>query len=493
MAQTMVKSRDAAQLQPGTPTLASLSPEALSFGARGVVPRLKAVDGIVQSNKTVSEAVRAIDNIAPEPVPFMRALDTAGDAGGSITVDWAKSPSDHLLSYTVGQAIGNANTFTTAGVTGYDILRKAGDGAYALVGKAGAGDTSFQDQTVFNGLRYTYQVVPYDADNVTQSELTGTAMAIRNSVLDAKGQPVLGLFGADNSVGLDDFFLLADVFGLGADDKGFDPAFDIVKNNRVDLNDFFVFAENFGRGIVGSGKVVPLLAGLNSEARYYLDVGSELPHVGEELAITVSLEDYVDLKGYGLSLSYDNEALEFVSVARIDNNILGEQEFSQARVITQSDGELTIAAFGETATEGDLGLNLIFRSLKEIEGTDVELTTGELRDGNFGLNAVPTPVSVRIETRPEVYALGDNYPNPFNPETTIKYQLPEAGDVRLEIYNMLGQVVTTLVDDHQAARRYTILWQGTNDHGQQVASGMYFYRIVAGGEFTDVRKMLLLK
>ena len=72
------------------------------------------------------------------------------------------------------------------------------------------------------------------------------------------GQPVLGLFGADNKVGLDDFFLLADVFGLDAGDKGFDPAFDIVKNNRVDLNDFFVFAENFGRGIAGSGKVVPL-------------------------------------------------------------------------------------------------------------------------------------------------------------------------------------------------------------------------------------------
>ena len=123
----------------------------------------------------------------------------------------------------------------------------------------------------------------------------------------------------------------------------------------------------------------------------------------------------------------------------------------------------------------------------------MKITEGQLRDGNFGLNAVPTPVSVLIETRPEIYALAENYPNPFNPETTIKYQLPEAGDVRLEVYNMLGQVVTTLVDQHQLARRYTVLWQGTNDNGQTVGSGIYFYRIQVGGEFQSVKKMLLLK
>jgi flagellar hook assembly protein FlgD len=71
--------------------------------------------------------------------------------------------------------------------------------------------------------------------------------------------------------------------------------------------------------------------------------------------------------------------------------------------------------------------------------------------------------------------------------------LPEAGDVRLEVYNMLGQVVTTLVDKQQAAGRYVHLWQGTNDNGNSVGSGIYFYRIQVGGEFQSVRKMLLLK
>ena len=111
-----------------------------------------------------------------------------------------------------------------------------------------------------------------------------------------------------------------------------------------------------------------------------------------------------------------------------------------------------------------------------------------------GPTIVTSPrASVRIETRPEVYSLSDNYPNPFNPETTIKYQLPEAGDVNLEVYNMLGQVVRTLVSTNQNAGRYVLQWDATNDSGHPLSSGIYFYRIQAGGEFQSIKKMLLLK
>ena len=494
MAQTLQMSREASQpTVEGGIVQATLTPEALAFGASGLVPRLKAVDGVTHSLITQSNAIQAVDNIAPEPVAFIRALDTPDDQGGSITVSWARSPSDRLLSYAVGEAVGSSNTYTTAGVKGYNILRKAGDGAFALVGTAGAGETSFADQLAFNGMRYTYQVEAFDNDNTTGAALSSTAMPIRNSVYDAKGILVRGLFGSDNQVGLDDFFIFADMFGLEAEDKGFDPAFDLTPNNRIDLLDFFVFADHFGRTLGTAGKVVPMVAGLNSDARLYLDAGGELARVGEELAIAVNLEEFVDLKGYGFSLTYDSQSLEFVGTRNGEDNILGESEFAGARVLSQGDGEVTIAAFGATVSEGDLGLDLIFRSLRGIEVTFIEVTDGQLRDGNFGLNAIRTPVSVRIETRPEVYALSDNYPNPFNPETTIKYQLPEAGDVRLEVYNMLGQVVSTLVDKQQAAGRYVHLWQGTNDNGNSVGSGIYFYRIQVGGEFQSVRKMLLLK
>ena len=492
MAQTMAQSKEAAQHVPGVPVFAMLTPEALAFDAKGIVPRLKTVDGLEQSFIIRSDAVRSVDNIAPAPVAFMRALDTPVDAGGSITVSWAKSPDDRMLTSSVAQAVGGHTTYTTPGVEAYNIYRKVGAGAYTMVGEAAAGGTSFADQTVFNGVRYTYQVKPRDADNLTESEFEKTAMAIRNNVVDASGNPVYGLFGVDNQVGFDDFFILADQIGVTAADEGFEPAFDLSPNNKVDLDDFFTFADNFGKAIAAAGKSVPMMAGLNSEARFYLDAGTELPRVGDEMAIAVSLQDFAELKGYGLSVSYDNDALEYVG-ARVENSILGASQLAQCQLIAQEDGLVSIAAYGDVATEGDLGLDLVFRSLREIEDSYIEITDGEVRDGSFGLNSVATPVSVRIQTRPEVYALKDNYPNPFNPETTIKYQLPNAGDVTLEIYNMLGQVVRTLVSQHQTAGRYVVQWDAANDNGQDLSSGIYLYRVQVGGEFQDVKKMLLLK
>ena len=130
--------------------------------------------------------------------------------------------------------------------------------------------------------------------------------------------------------------------------------------------------------------------------------------------------------------------------------------------------------------------------LAETEQSLIELTRGELSDDNYALNSVASLGAIEIETRPEVFALGNNYPNPFNPATTIKYQLPQATDVRLEIFIVVGQVVRTLVADPQDAGRYTVQWDATNDGGQPLSSGIYFYRLQAG-DFQEVNKMLLLK
>jgi len=74
----------------------------------------------------------------------------------------------------------------------------------------------------------------------------------------------------------------------------------------------------------------------------------------------------------------------------------------------------------------------------------------------------------------------------------IKYQLPEAGKVSLKIYNILGQEVKTLVDKEKQAGYHKAIWDGCNNHGNLVASGLYFYRIEAG-EFSNIKKMLILK
>jgi hypothetical protein len=97
-----------------------------------------------------------------------------------------------------------------------------------------------------------------------------------------------------------------------------------------------------------------------------------------------------------------------------------------------------------------------------------------------------------VTALPTTYELSQNVPNPFNPTTQLKFALPQAGKVNLTVYNVLGQRVTTLVDDYMNAGYQTVTWNGTDNSGREVSSGVYFYRL-STEQFTDTKKMLLLK
>ena len=493
MAETLLASREAAQVS-DAPVFATLLPEALAF-AQGVAPKLNLVAaGTERSALTLTEeAVRAIDNIAPLAVPTLQVLDAPGDAGGRIALTWTLSPSDQLLQGVVAGALGPAAAEPVAGVAGYGIYRRAaGADEFVLVGQVVAGATSFVDETALNGVRYTYQVRAYDADNETAS-VEQTALAVRNQVVDSEGRVLYGLFGADNRVGFDDFFLLADMFGLTAEDPAFDPAFDLVSSAQpqIDFDDFFVFADNFGRSTGAAAKRVPMQAGLNADARLYLEAQTALPSVGEDFVLDVRLADFVEVQGYGLQVQYEADKLTFVEVST--DRPLGGGELAAPQVLSDAGGVLTLAAHGEVLSDGEVGLHLVFRATTEIEDTVVEITASELADGALAVNRLALPVPVSLQTRPEVFSLVDNYPNPFNPATTIRYALPQAADVELTVYNVVGQPVRTLVAEAQSAGRYVVEWDATDDRGYSVSSGMYFYRLQAGDAFRQVKKMLLLK
>jgi len=94
--------------------------------------------------------------------------------------------------------------------------------------------------------------------------------------------------------------------------------------------------------------------------------------------------------------------------------------------------------------------------------------------------------------RPVSFSLKQNYPNPFNPETIIEYSLPKACQVEIVVYNILGQEVRTLLEEHQEPGRYRVSWDGRNVEGKEVSSGVYLYRINAS-EFSKTKKMVLLR
>jgi hypothetical protein len=94
---------------------------------------------------------------------------------------------------------------------------------------------------------------------------------------------------------------------------------------------------------------------------------------------------------------------------------------------------------------------------------------------------------------PRVFALHQNAPNPFNPETTIRYDVPApGGKVNLTVYDVSGRIVRTLVDAAQTAGQHSVRWNGRNERGARVASGVYFCRMTAPG-FEGQRKLVLLR
>ena len=102
--------------------------------------------------------------------------------------------------------------------------------------------------------------------------------------------------------------------------------------------------------------------------------------------------------------------------------------------------------------------------------------------------SIVTSVKEKVEEIiPSKYELSQNYPNPFNPSTTIRYSIPEAGNIKLNVYNMLGQEVASLVNGFKQAGTYSITWNANN-----LASGIYFYTLQTGS-FRISKKMLLIK
>jgi hypothetical protein len=119
------------------------------------------------------------------------------------------------------------------------------------------------------------------------------------------------------------------------------------------------------------------------------------------------------------------------------------------------------------------------------DGGAVMFTELQITFGPSSSNDNPTaPVANRI--------LNKNYPNPFNPETTLSFDMPMAGKARLEIFNVKGQLVKTMFDDIAPAGRTSLVWDSTDDGGKAVASGLYFYRLNTSNH-SETRKMMLMK
>ena len=232
-------------------------------------------------------------------------------------------------------------------------------------------------------------------------------------------------------------------------------------------------------------------------------------NVGDEFTLHLNVENVSDFGGWQADLTFDPKVLKAVSVTEGD-------------FLKQDDGE---TYFLEGNIKNPLGKIIGIKSLQldgkaakgqgrllSVTFTVIANGTSQLTLDNFlagtrrgeKARSIPPEINITVgtartapEMRPDRTALLTNYPNPFNPETWIPYQLSAAADVTVTIYDVRGVRVQQVAVGHQPAGFYTdssraAYWDGKNEVGESVASGVYFYTLTAG-EFTATRRMLILK
>ena len=263
-----------------------------------------------------------------------------------------------------------------------------------------------------------------------------------------------------------------------------------------------IIAGCLGLGLVGSAIAGPLTRGIeftggeNALANLVLQRAQNIVVEDGVLKLQVAINQAQKLKGYGFVLQYDQSKYEFVEARQVDQNLLdasGQPALFLAS--NKTPGQVAVGAMkvDGQAVSGDGGLvEFTFNTTHTPLASDFQILDGVMVDLAGGIDAITNIEIGALKPMPTDYALEQNVPNPFNPSTTIQYRLPEAGEVQLVIYNLLGQEVRTLVQESMDAGFHSVVWDGMDEFGKQVASGIYIYRLSVT-DFTQVQRMMLLK
>ena len=211
----------------------------------------------------------------------------------------------------------------------------------------------------------------------------------------------------------------------------------------------------------------------------------------EQIFLNFNLDSIRVIGSVGITFSYDPEIIQFVDQSsRLDENWTSLFYYDSINHIIT----LQVADLNQEQRIQPINKQFRFKFKKLIDAdTEVEWTI-DMRNRSGQIKQIFTQ-SYQFNTiapLPEVYALHQNYPNPFNPTTTIRYDLPEDSNVRISIYNLLGQEVKLLTNNFEAAGYKTIRWHGKDKFNQDVSAGIYFL-LMETSNFTSTRKLILLK
>jgi len=232
----------------------------------------------------------------------------------------------------------------------------------------------------------------------------------------------------------------------------------------------------------------------NLKATGVFSMEDEIITSGELIELPLYIENAHNIYSFEGCLEYDPEFLIFSDIQ------LSSDRSDYQIHINNHNGHLSWAGAGINP-EGNDGIFLLIKFSQYFTGinsnTIISLISTRINEELIQTDVCETIVHNVVGTSektgiPTEFQLAQNYPNPFNPTTFIEYGLPEQSDVKLMIYDIKGNTVKQWTYNNQNAGYYSVIWNGTNNSGNQVSTGIYFYRIIAG-DFIQTKKMMFMK
>ncbi len=318
----------------------------------------------------------------------------------------------------------------------------------------------------------------------------------------------LGDFAApyDGSVYFNDLLAFSNTYGRSQGDAGYNNECDIGPTDDnpvfgIPQTDNTIFFEDLAIFAIAFDSVSSSL-----KARPVFSVNPGITETGFRIETRVEKKDlFVDLyldNGSGLAksvlaeLSFDADRLKLVSTHQSYELANAKQPVFFKALDSRGHVSVSSAVVGNGASFEGSGLLATLQF--EISGNQditIAISNADIRDNENNKllkDGFVFEQTISAAAMPDKYTLEQNHPNPFNPETEIAFGIPVETRVRLTVYNITGQVVTTLVDEVLPAGRHTVRWNGTDSYGSEVASGIYLYRIETV-EFHKTAKMMLVK
>jgi len=370
---------------------------------------------------------------------------------------------------------GNVRVLGVADLGGGGLSLPATDGAIGIIRFHTTGDLAFAGMKIPVGFRFLDS--PVDEDN-TMTDSLGETIG-QSDIVYNDGQVKIQDIGQIRIGDINLNGLAAEIGDVIYFSNYFiNPS--LYRFNALQYANSDVNEDNIAATVSDLVALINLVVNGNSAAK---SMGGEEP----KAVITAEAVGGRMVFGYEADIDMGGALIEFTTDQPVENlSVIGAYE-NMTLAYRQNGDKVTVLIYSLSGAVMPAGETEMF-SVSGLEDFEME----RLQLGSADGQLVQAAMASEEDVLPSSYILEQNYPNPFNPETNIEFSLPQAARMKLTVFNVLGQSVNDLVDGELPRGVHTVVWDGTDNNGRAVSSGVYFYRLETDTQ-QMTRKMMLLK